>query len=562
MSDFRTKLLGLTSLAIAFAGVSYGQVSCTGGTQTLSPVAPIELRAESQTELVSDIILNCPASGVIANGQLTIFSSLPVTSKAQTGLGGTANSEAVLTLTNNGIPLGVGNPVIYNGTVSGTVVSFTGINFPANFTAQLSNIRVNASSAGAGATPVPVTESVFAGTNGQATLVQNNIIVGYALKSLATPAFTVNAQGNPIITNYTVCAGNPVSAVAGGATPSLSFTAIVAETFGGAFKLQTSVGNPTNQEQGSYAPTPATPSAIGSASSGTEISLTFANVPASATIYVPLTATNGTLTLTLTGSPTVATTPAGLTVGGLPAILGPAPDGPVAFTPTAGTVTATYQVTASSAANVETVNIPVYVSFAANSAAAQGPITVLEAYAPTSATLAGPAPSVPLFVVPTNSPLNGSSVSLCQTTLLFPYLTNSTGFETGIAVSNTSTDNLGKAGASLATPTPGTCTLNFYGNQAQPTAFTTPTVGAWSTAAGSPSPVYANTLTAMTGASNFTGYAIALCQFLDAHGFGFIVDSSGTFSGNMGYLAIVIPNTALNPPAREGNVGNGSAVAK
>ena len=70
----------------------------------------------------------------------------------------------------------------------------------------------------------------------------------------------------------------------------------------------------------------------------------------------------------------------------------------------------------------------------------------------------------------TATPVSASVITVCQTTLLFPYVTNATGFETGIAISNTTTDNLGTAGKSVATPTTGTCTLNFYGNAASPTA--------------------------------------------------------------------------------------------
>jgi len=534
MSDFRIRFLGLAAVATAFAGMSYGQVSCGAGTtQTISPGSPILDRAESQTELVSDVVINCVGSNLVTNGQLTVFSSLPVTSKAIGGLA-TGNSEAVLRVTAGGVTS------VYNGTVSGSVVSFTGIIFPTSFVAQISNIRVNASSAGAGTSPVPVTESVFAGSNGLATLVYNNIIVGYVLKSLAAPAFTLNSLGFPAITNYNVCTGNPVAPIAGFGAPSLSFSVIAAETFGGAFKLQTDpAGIATNQEQGSYVS-----GSIGTATTATQISLTFGNVPSGATIYVPLSVSQGTLTLTLTGSPTVATTPAGLTLsGGGPSIA--APSGPVAFTPSGGTVTATYAVTATSAASLESVAIPVYVSFAANSAPAQGPITVLEAYSPSAATLTGPATAVPTFATPTNTPLNGSIISLCQTTLIFPFITNSSGFETGIAIANTTTDNLGPLGSSIAVPTNGTCTINFYtGTGTQPTAFTTPVIGVSTTTVPTSGSVYANTITTMTGTSGLTGYAIAQCSFLQAHGFGYVVNGFDTPSGTAdAYLAIVVPNT-------------------
>jgi hypothetical protein len=548
MSDFRTKFLGLAAIATAFAGMSYGQVSCAGGTQTTN-VSPLLARAEGAAELVSDVILTCPASSAVSNGQLTVFTSLAVTSKAVPAVAPlTGNTEAILAVTN----VTASTTAFYSGTVApgASVITFTGITFPANFIAQISNVRVNASSSGAGATPVPITESVFAGTNGSATLVNNNIIVGYALKSLATPSLVVSPiTGFPQITNYTVCAGNAVSGLVAsaplgvGAALGPAFQINLAETFGGAFKVQTdATHNVANQEQGSLLS-----GAIGSAATGTQIAFTFANVPASATLYLPLSVTNGPLTITLAGSPTIATTPAGLTIaGGGPSIFTGAGDGPVAFTPTNGSVTATYTVISSSAATIESAVVPVFVTFAANSAAAQTAITVLEAYAPT-ATLTGPATSIPIFAPTSNTPLNGSTITICQTTLLFPFVTNAAGFETGMAIANTTTDNLTSTGKSSATPTNGTCSVNFYVPGTQGAAFVTPTIGV-------AAPVYANTFSAMSGATNTSGYAIAQCNFLDAHGYAFVESGLGTTSGVAeGYLATVIPNTRL---AADGGNGN------
>jgi hypothetical protein len=152
---------------------------------------------------------------------------------------------------------------------------------------------------------------------------------------------------------------------------------------------------------------------------------------------------------------------------------------------------------------------------------------------------------VPTFAVPTNTPLNGSLISLCQTTLIFPFITNSSGFETGIAIANTTTDNLGPLGKSVATPTNGTCTVNFYtGTGTQPPAFTTPILGVSTATAPTQGAVFAATVTAMSGASNLTGYAIAQCTFLEAHGFGYVVNDFGTPSQTaQGYVAIVVPNT-------------------
>ena len=115
------------------------------------------------------------------------------------------------------------------------------------------------------------------------------------------------------------------------------------------------------------------------------------------------------------------------------------------------------------------VPVPVYVGFAANSAAAQTAITANYPYAPAVAALTGPAPAVPQFVASTFTAANGSIISNCQTTLLFPFVTNQLGFDTGFAIANTSVDNLALGGKSLAAAQSGTCQLFFYGPTAPAT---------------------------------------------------------------------------------------------
>ena len=66
---------------------------------------------------------------------------------------------------------------------------------------------------------------------------------------------------------------------------------------------------------------------------------------------------------------------------------------------------------------------------------------------------------------------NASSAQPAATTnLLFPYVVNATGFDTGIAISNTSADPF-----STATQT-GTCTLSVYSTGVTPVTFTTPSI--------------------------------------------------------------------------------------
>jgi ABC-type glycerol-3-phosphate transport system permease component len=112
------------------------------------------------------------------------------------------------------------------------------------------------------------------------------------------------------------------------------------------------------------------------------------------------------------------------------------------------------------------------------------------------------------------------------TNLLFSYVTNAAGFDTGISISNTGTDPFGTVGQA------GTCTFNWYG-----AAFT----GATPTPNILPGTTYvtlvSTTLNNVTG--GFSGYMIAQCRFSYAHGFAFISDL-GARNLAMGYLAPVV----------------------
>ncbi|MBI2681064.1 MAG: hypothetical protein HYX25_08680 [Candidatus Solibacter usitatus] len=119
------------------------------------------------------------------------------------------------------------------------------------------------------------------------------------------------------------------------------------------------------------------------------------------------------------------------------------------------------------------------------------------------------------------------TIQKCQTHLLFPFVTNQLGFDTGIAITNTSTDQYG------TTPQSGPCSLYFYGLNA-PAVFTTPSDV---TSAGGP---FASTV--LTMAPNFQGYIIADCDFQYAHGFAFVT-KVGTTDVAMGYLALIIPDS-------------------
>lgn len=125
------------------------------------------------------------------------------------------------------------------------------------------------------------------------------------------------------------------------------------------------------------------------------------------------------------------------------------------------------------------------------------------------------------------------------TNLLFSFVTNQAGFDTGFTIANTGADPFGTAGRT------GTCTLNFYGSDAAPPLpppYTTPSIA--------PGAVVANI--ASTVAPGFQGYIVAVCDFDYAHGFALVTDGPiGLATVGSSYLATTICRD------RKWNLGNG-----
>jgi hypothetical protein len=153
------------------------------------------------------------------------------------------------------------------------------------------------------------------------------------------------------------------------------------------------------------------------------------------------------------------------------------------------------------------------------------------------------------------------TVNICQTTLLFPFVTTAPGFDTGIALANTSLDPLNRkddGSFNYKNSNQGACLIylwqngTFTGADAK-TGFTTPVVPAGSVLTFSlfnGIPLSDGTTKSVTG---FNGYMIAQCQFLYAHGFAFISDL-GAQKLAQGYLALVMGSASDrsgNPSANE-----------
>lgn len=130
------------------------------------------------------------------------------------------------------------------------------------------------------------------------------------------------------------------------------------------------------------------------------------------------------------------------------------------------------------------------------------------------------------------------------TTLLFPFVTNQAGFDTGIAISNTSADAVGTPNQQ------GKCTISYFGNTTGGGAVPPP-----QTSADVPAGKQLVFLLSSGGGlgiaatPGFQGYIIATCNFQYAHGIAFVSKLGGQDPSI--YLALVIPEGARNPKGEQ-----------
>lgn len=574
MADFRKMipvlaifglLLGTAVTANAQAGPAFSCFANAG-------VPPL-VRAEGITELTGDILLNCtggtptPAGQPIPAVNIQIFLNTAVTSKI---VSGTNLTEALLFLddpgpqnltnpqqapcttavcTNFGNGLGnsyyVGqnttntNVNVFQGqTVAGNPNSLLWIGVPIDPPGstgtriiRITNVRAYAAQFGAGNNAIPTTIQALISASGTFSVPINNPLQTVALIQKGLSFSTANAP-----TTLQQCFTQAFTVVG-----QLKYTELFATAFK-QFNLGSSDASPTtavaqnnfspalNTETGFYNPAFTTTNGLnvaGLPTSGTRLRAAFANVPAGVTLYVSIASTNTTgdkARLTSTESGAFSAVAASTVTG--------APAGVAAVTLTSGAGTAVWEVTQSDPTTFSAITFNVYASYTANPGAgspALGTATVAGNFAPISTvTTASATAPIPRFV-DSSTAGNVITINPCLTNLLFPFVTAQLGFDTGLAISNTSKDPFGTSTQA------GTCTLNWYGAN-EIAATTTPTVDAGTSWTGLASNI----------APNFQGYVIAQCRFQYAHGFAFVTKIGATDIA-MGYLALIIPDPARSP---------------
>ena len=370
---------------------------------------------------------------------------------------------------------------------------------------RITNVRIDGTVLPSGIGASPVQTQILINPSGFMPITNSTPIVGYVTTSLTTSASS--ATGLNQCTTQTKTSVN-----------TLTFT----ENFSAAFKTRVVAQSNTLYagQLGQLPPNPqagnqATPGGIynsesnfvfpigsataGLADFGTRLKATFNNIPSGTRVWVstanvnnnafPVTApspiggsaANGPTTFTsyallINGENTSdgSTAPGS---GFLPTITatdngpnnGNVPIAEVPIDSVSKSGVAVWEVVNTNPSTTESFKFAVYLSYTSdtkNNLPLPGTSTVSLSYAPTATSSGGPSGtlSIPRFAPASSTASNIFIINICRTVLLYPYVTSQAGFDTGIAIANTSQDSMvPNTYASNASAQSGTCRLDFFG---------------------------------------------------------------------------------------------------
>jgi len=333
----------------------------------------------------------------------------------------------------------------------------------------------------------------------------------------------------------------------------------------------------------------------GLADFGTRLKAVFTNIPTGLTLYVSTTSINNASPPAVIGGTSTSSFAVLVAVNGSDYNSDGSPFTPITSSnnlyavnapSNGGEEFAEWEVTNSNPSAIDVLQFGIYISYTPASATAANPYGTpitnpypLGAPIPSAALSFAPEPSdndctptgcatalvapVPRFavVLQPNPEWPILSIGLCQTTLLYPFVTAASGFDTGIAVANTSMDPF------HTTNQTGSCTLYGYGITAATTVASQPVVPGCDTIQnplpgtncfGGPGtsnvipPGQVGTIDAASSQlAGFQGYVIAVCNFQYAHGYAAVTDL-GVRNLWSSYLALELANIGAGVSPRKG----------
>jgi len=494
---------------------------------------PLQARGEGLTETIGAVVLQATAQGTVPGGSsVTIVYSGSIANASAFGTTTATGYTAGLSCSVTGTPAlngagcgsAIGNGNTYFSTsASGsqlTVQFNTQVVFNAGNYLEVSQVRMNVNALGSATTTVTATLS------------------GTSSAPITNPiTFTQSQVGVSSIVNPSVVgsipSGGSAAAIQTCAVPTgNTFSVKVAENYPAAFTSLT-------DEMGF--------SSLGTIANGSLVNIVINNLPSGLAVQAfpsnsfTYVGPSGNFALTL--------------LSGTPAYQ----------VSTGSALTFTVAITGDSTSAVESFTVPFGIGLPnSKNTALSGSVGTLPSIGTivtTTATVSlGPTSGIVSFATNNEGGGTVATISDCVTNLMFPYVTNQNGYDTSFSVANTTNDDLAFGAGAGATTQSGSCTLSLWPtmdttlSSASPlgtaSQYTTPTIPSGSVYAFSQS---------STSFSGQTGYIIAVCRFLNAHGFAFLTNGFAQAAGpqlSHGYLGLILPN----PIAGRSNSNGESAV--
>ncbi len=589
-------LLAMTAMMAAgmMAAVANAQVGPPPAFQCVANAGvPPLVRSEGLAELVGDIVLNCTGGTPTANGvqvpkvNFRVFLNTTVTSRLLDspwneallmidepdpanqrlcqmddgctlwGVGAEPGVDYINGDFNNDEPPNVwqGRAVFGNTPGAGNTIEWLGVPVDPPGTQavriiRITNIRANAAEKGVGGGLIPSQLIAFISATGTTSIPINNpqqIVAfvqdgldfsgGFASFLQCEDPDNPTSGSNPIGVTFSerfatafLVRNQATTSATPNATPqdqNVPGAIYNTETgFYSGFSGWTIVGSQTHNAD------PA-----GLASQGTRLVAHFSNIPAGVDLYV-----SGTNNLFAAGH--AACIVPGADSNGW----GGTPDcaaGETQVVLSGGAGTATWEVVDANPVAVEDFGFSVRVDYTANTQAgipALGTGSVGGSYGPISDLTAATSADIQPRFIDDSTAEDLLTINSCATNLLWPFVTNQAGFDTGLVISNTSMDPFGTATQE------GPCEIYYFGNSNggdPPAMDTTPTISGggyaiWTLSSGGGVKQWGQGLTgSIAAAPGFEGYVIAHCLFQYAHGYGFISDL-GASRLSQGYLALIL----------------------
>ena len=556
------------ALALVGSGTALGQQFCT----VSAPNGGLEVRASGLTELVDDIHMICLAGQVAAKTNYKVTVDLGAAKITNTILADktTEANDITLRMTSTVEAFGATDTALDAATalapgpglfenfardITGKLVrNNSAVEFvfntvaveaaPERFALEIKGIRVNAAAVGAGNTITATVSAVGA------SIFDDNAIVARPTAGLVTKAIGVfNASGSGPVQGLACAASSNLKDLHTEAGADSDNDGITDNHSTQVFDIEVKEGFEAAFEQDN--------------GKAQRIRLSFDDIPDGVKVYLrpspSCVAANGGNGALATAANT-ATAPNRLKLillsgtgsdgagTGSTAVVPPNGQGYVQVSLSGGSGAMVYQIGNSTpspasaattpaddteenggASRVENCDIPI--AFVWTGSVELGSGTVSVGFAPlSSAAAAHVDATIPRFMGGSGSAIEAITVGECATTLLFPFVTNQAGYETGIAISNTSQDTFG------TTESAGSCEVFFHGSMmgggAAPSSETSGSIAAgeqW-------------VFGLSQKAAGFQGYLMVDCDFQFAHGLAFITNGfAGVPTLAQSYLALVVP---------------------